>query len=252
MVNGSAQEPLVRLRDVTYRYGDGRTALQDISLDVYKGERVAILGNNGAGKSTLLLQLNGILRGEGEILIDGIRLQRTTLQQIRARVGLVFQDPNDQLFCPTVLEDAAFGPLHMGLAPSEAEARARRALAQVGAAHLADRMPHHLSVGEQRRAAIATVLSMDPPLLALDEPAAGLDPPGRDELASLLAGLEQTLLIATHDLAFVRPLCTRAVLLCDGRITATVPMTDDGVALLLTEAGWRPDIAPGPRTVAEP
>ena len=240
MVTGNAQEPLVRLRDVTYRYGDGRMALQDVSLDVYKGERVAILGNNGAGKSTLLLQLNGILRGEGEITIDGIHVQRKTLPQIRARVGLVFQDPNDQLFCPSVLEDVAFGPLHMGWNPADAEAAARRALEMVGAAHLAERMPHHLSLGERRRAAIATVLSMEPPLLALDEPSAGLDPPGRDDLASLLGRLDQTLLIATHDVAFVRPLCTRAVLLAAGRVAVDVPMTDEGLGVLLAKAGWRP------------
>ena len=240
MVTGNAQEPLVRLRDVTYRYGDGRVALQDVSLDVYKGERVAILGNNGAGKSTLLLQLNGILRGEGEITIDGIHVQRKTLPQIRARVGLVFQDPNDQLFCPSVLEDVAFGPLHMGLDPTDAEAAARRALEMVGAAHLAERMPHHLSLGERRRAAIATVLSMGPPLLALDEPSAGLDPPGRDDLANLLGRLDQTLLIATHDVAFVRPLCTRAVLLAAGRVAVDVPMTDEGLGVLLAKAGWRP------------
>jgi len=240
MVTGNAQEPLVRLRDVTYRYGDGRMALQDVSLDVYKGERVAILGNNGAGKSTLLLQLNGILRGEGDITIDGIHVQRKTLPQIRARVGLVFQDPNDQLFCPSVLEDVAFGPLHMGLDPTDAEAAARRALEMVGAAHLADRTPHHLSLGERRRAAIATVLSMEPPLLALDEPSAGLDPPGRDDLANLLGRLDQTLLIATHDVAFVRPLCTRAVLLAAGRVAVDVPMTDEGLGVLLAKAGWRP------------
>jgi len=167
-------------------------------------------------------------------------VQRKTLPQIRARVGLVFQDPNDQLFCPSVLEDVAFGPLHMGLDPTDAEAAARRALEMVGAAHLADRTPHHLSLGERRRAAIATVLSMEPPLLALDEPSAGLDPPGRDDLANLLGRLDQTLLIATHDVAFVRPLCTRAVLLAAGRVAVDVPMTDEGLGVLLAKAGWRP------------
>ncbi len=244
--------PLVRLRDVTYRYPDGRMALDAVSLEIQRGERVALLGANGAGKSTLLLQLNGILRGEGEIIIDGLSLRRDTLQRIRARVGMVFQDPNDQLFCPTVLEDVAFGPLYMGLDPVQAEARARRALSQVGAAQLADRMPQHLSLGERRRVAIATVLSMNPALLALDEPSAGLDPPGRDELTALLISLDQTLLIATHNLAFVRPLCTRAILLRAGRIAADVPMNDDGVAHLLRQAGWRTDIPADASVTFEP
>lgn len=213
-------KPAIELRGVTFTYPDGQPALQDVSLAIEEGEIVGLLGANGAGKSTLMLHLNGLLRGEGEVIIGGVRLDDATLAEIRARVGLVFQDPDDQLFMPTVREDVAFGPRNQGLSEAEVARRVEAALDVAGVASEADRPPHHLSLGQKRRAALATVLSMDCDVLALDEPTAGLDPRGRRELIGYLTTLPQTRIIATHDLELAAEICDRVAVLQEGRLEA--------------------------------
>jgi cobalt/nickel transport system ATP-binding protein len=206
-----------------FSYPDGHQALSDISLRVAWGESVALVGPNGAGKSTLLLHLNGILEGAGEIAIGGLPLTKANIPLIRARVGLVFQNPDDQLFSPTVFEDVAFGPLHMGLGEVEVHDRVERALAQVGMSDYDDRLSYHLSAGEKKRIAIATVLAMHPDILVLDEPSAGLDPRARRGLIELLRRLSITILASTHDMAMVRDLFERTVILDEGRVVADGP-----------------------------
>jgi len=213
------QEHVV-VENLRFTYPDGQQALRGVSFRVAPREKVGLVGHNGAGKSTLLLQLIGILRGQGSVRIAGLDLDDRTVRRIRSQVGLVFQDPNDQLFSPTVFDDVAFGPLHMGLPVDEIVSRAEAALACVGMSDYADRMPHHLSLGEKKRVAIATVLSMDPIILALDEPSAGLDPQGRRDLIALLRRLPQTILVASHDLDLVRQVCDRAIVMAVGRIVA--------------------------------
>ena len=213
----------IHARGVRFAYPDGRPALDGVDLHVGHGERVAVLGPNGAGKTTLMLHLNGLLMGEGELEVAGIQVGRRTLRELRARVGLVFQDPDDQLFMPTVREDVAFGPLNLGLSPPGAAARVDEALAAVRMTGAADRAPHQLSMGERRRVAIATVLAMRPQLLVLDEPSASLDPRARRELLDVLAAVERTMLVVTHDLVFAGELCERAVILASGRIVADGP-----------------------------
>lgn len=210
----------VEVSDLHFTYPDGVQALRGVSFRVGLGEKVALLGPNGAGKSTLLLHLNGILRGQGQVRIMGQTLGEDNLRRIRAQVGLVFEHPDDQLFSPTVLEDVAYGPLYMGLPRDEVLARARRALAQVGVADLAERMPHRLSLGQKKRVAIATVLSMDPPILALDEPTASLAPAARRELIDLLRELPQTMIVSTHDIPMVRELFPRTIVMDEGRVVA--------------------------------
>jgi cobalt/nickel transport system ATP-binding protein len=214
------------VRGLCFHYPDGREALRGVDLEVAAGERVALVGPNGAGKSTLMLHLNGVLRGQGDIAVCGTSLSDSTLAAVRADVGLVFQDADDQLFCPTVFEDVAFGPMYLGLPRDEVRARASEALRAVGMADAADRPPHHLSGGEKRRVAIATVLSMRPRLLVLDEPSAGLDPRARRELIDLLRGMPQTLLVATHDLALAQDLLPRTVVMDGGRIAASGATSD--------------------------
>jgi cobalt/nickel transport system ATP-binding protein len=216
---------IVELENVSFTYPGGQQALSNVTLSVVTGEKVALVGPNGAGKSTLLLQLNGILRGQGKVRIAGLELNERNIRIIRGKVGLVFQDPDDQLFSPTVLDDVAFGPLHMGLPEEEVLARSAWALEQVQMTGYERRIPHHLSLGEKKRIAIATVLSMRPDILALDEPSAGLDPEARQHLLALLKSLPQTMLIASHDLAFVREVCTRIVTLDAGRITRNLTWT---------------------------
>jgi cobalt/nickel transport system ATP-binding protein len=213
----------VDARDVRFRYPDGRVALDGVDLHVTHGERVAVLGPNGAGKTTLMLHLNGLLTGEGDLEVAGIVIADGPVRELRARVGLVFQDPDDQLFMPTVREDVAFGPLNLGLEADEALGRVEEALAAVRMGHVIDRAPHQLSMGERRRVAIATVLAMRPRLLVLDEPSANLDPRARRELLDVLAGVERTMIVVTHDLAFAGELCERAVILAAGRIVADAP-----------------------------
>jgi cobalt/nickel transport system ATP-binding protein len=213
----------VDARGLRFRYPGGTVGLDGLDLHVTHGERVAVLGPNGAGKTTLMLHLNGLLRGEGELTVAGVRVGAGDLHELRARVGLVFQDPDDQLFMPTVAEDVAFGPLNLGCGPAEAEARVRDALAAVRMAGVEDRAPHQLSLGQRRRVAIATTLAMRPSLLVLDEPSANLDPRARRELIEVLDRLERTLLVVTHDLPFAATLCERAVVLSGGRIVADGP-----------------------------
>jgi cobalt/nickel transport system ATP-binding protein len=210
----------IEVRDLRFAYPDGRPVLRGITFSIAPGEKVALVGPNGAGKSTLLLHLNGILRGSGEVRVSGIAIHDGNLSQARAAVGLVFQDADDQLFSPTVEDDVAFGPLHMGLPLDEVKRRLRDALAQVGLSGFELRLSHHLSAGEKKRAAIATVLAMDPEILVLDEPTAGLDPRARRNLIRLLHELPQTMLVSTHDLRMVAELFPRTIVLDQGQVFA--------------------------------
>ena len=214
----------VRIEAISFAYGDGHQALRDVSLSIRCGEKVALVGPNGAGKSTLMLHLNGILRPvSGAIHVGGLTVDEKTLGKVRARVGLVFQDPDDQLFSPTVFDDVAFGPIYQGLSEKEVRARVDRALEAVHMREYAPRVSHHLSVGEKKRIAIATVLSMEPEILVLDEPTAGLDPRARRGLISLLRTLPQTMLISTHDLRMVAELLPRTVVMDHGQVVADRP-----------------------------
>ncbi|MBJ7329775.1 MAG: ABC transporter ATP-binding protein [Solirubrobacteraceae bacterium] len=210
----------IRARGLRYAYPGGHTALDGVDLVVGHGERVAVLGPNGAGKTTLMLHLNGLLLGEGELEVGGVVAGADTVNELRAVVGLVFQDPDDQLFMPTVGQDVAFGPLNLGLSPEAAAERVDEALGAVGMRHVADRAPHQLSMGQRRRVAIATVLAMRPQLLVLDEPSANLDPRSRRELLTVLDAIDTTMLVVTHDLGFAERLCSRAVVLDAGRVAA--------------------------------
>ena len=215
---------LVSARNLEHRYPDGTQALRGLSFEVHHGEAVAVIGGNGAGKSTLLLHLNGLLApSAGEVRIGDLPVTRATLAEVRRSVGFIFQDPDDQLFMPTVAEDVAFGPLNLGLAGPEVDARVRDALGQVGAAHLASRPPYRLSGGEKRAVAIAGVLAMSPSILVMDEPSSGLDPAARRRLIGLLRGFSHTRIIATHDLDLVLEVCSRVLVLEDGRLRADGP-----------------------------
>ena len=214
---------VLQISDLHFAYPDGHIALDGIALTLKAGDKVALVGPNGAGKSTLMLHLNGILRGKGGLTVAGIPLNEKNLPLIRAAVGLVFQNPDDQLFSPTVFEDVAFGPLHMGLPEDEIRQRVDAALESVRMSAYRDRLSHHLSVGEKKRIAIATVLAMNPSLLVLDEPSAGLDPRARRTLIHLLRDLDITMLVSTHDLAMVRELFPRMVIMDEGRIVADGP-----------------------------
>jgi cobalt transport protein ATP-binding subunit len=215
----------VAVEDLHFSYPDGHQALLGVHLQIAPGEKVALVGPNGAGKSTLILHLNGILRGQGVIQIAGMLLTDKNLGKIRASVGLVFQDPDDQLFSPTVFEDVAFGPLHMGMAESEVRQRVSQALGAVGMEQYTERVSYHLSTGEKKRIAIATVLAMSPDILVLDEPTAGLDPRARRSLINLLHTLDQTMLVSTHDMALIPELFPRTVIMDAGRIVADGPST---------------------------
>ncbi len=223
-INGTENEPVLHVHELAFSYPDGRPALRGVTLHVDAGEKVALVGPNGAGKSTLMLHFNGILKGgAGRIRVDGMDVAKENLGVIRAKVGLVFQNPDDQLFSTTVFDDVAFGPLHMGLPEVEVRRRVQRALDLVGIADFASRMPHHLSVGERKRVAIATVLAMDPSILVLDEPTAGVDPRGRRGLITLLRELDATMLVSTHDMALVAELFGRTIVLDGGRVVADGP-----------------------------
>lgn len=213
----------VEIEHLSFSYPDGHVALRDVSLRIAPGEKVALVGPNGAGKSTLILHLNGILRGEGQVRVCGLPVEEKNLGRVRAAVGLVFQNPDDQLFSPTVFDDVAFGPLYQGLSPVEVEQRVMAALAAVKMESYARRMSHHLSAGEKKRIAIATVLSMRPEVLVLDEPTAGLDPRARRALINLLRDLPMTMLVSSHDLAMVRELLPRMVVMDEGRMVADGP-----------------------------
>jgi cobalt/nickel transport system ATP-binding protein len=213
--------PVLDLRSVAFAYPDGHQALFGVDLQVQRGERVAVLGPNGAGKTTLVLHLNGILQpGAGTVSVSGLPVVRDNLQEIRRRVGIVFQDPDDQLFMGSVREDVAFGPRNLGVRGAELDRKVMDALDMVGMADFADRPPHHLSFGQRRRVAVATVLVMEPEIIVLDEPSSNLDPASRRELADILTGLEVTLMMVTHDLPYALQLCPRAIVLSDGIVAA--------------------------------
>jgi cobalt/nickel transport system ATP-binding protein len=223
--------PAIRVEGLRYRYPDGRVALDGVDLCIAHGERVAILGPNGAGKTTLMLHLNGVLTAtSGTVEISGITLARKTLRDIRRRVGLVFQDPDDQLFMPTVAQDVAFGPANFGVTGAELTARVAAALDVVAMTEHAERSPAHLSGGQRRRAALATVLACEPEILVLDEPSANLDPVARRELAETLATLPATMLVVTHDLPYAAQLCDRAIVLDHGAVVA-----DDTITAVLSD-----------------
>lgn len=221
----------IEVKDLRFSYPDGYTALRGVNLYVSPGEKVALVGPNGAGKSTLLLHLNGILHDHGEVFVSGVPVKKETLGNVRASVGLVFEDPDDQLFSPTVFEDVAFGLLYAGLAESDVRERVSGALSVVDMAGYDDRVSHHLSRGEKKRVAIATVLAMDPEILVLDEPTAGLDPRSRRGLINLLRDLPQTMLVSTHDMRMVEELFPRTIVLDQGEV-----VSDGGTSELLSDS----------------
>ncbi len=223
--------PVLDVQGLAYAYPDGHQALYGVNLHVHRGERVALLGPNGAGKTTLVHHLNGILTaGAGSVAVSGLSVTKKNLAEVRRRVGVVFQDPDDQLFMPSVRDDVAFGPANLGLRGEELERRVISALEQVGMAEFVDRPPHHLSFGQRRRVAVATVLAMEPEILVLDEPSSNLDPASRRELAEILTSLDVTVLMVTHDLPYALELCPRSVVLSDGVIVA-----DGGTYDVLTD-----------------
>ncbi|MEV0679569.1 ABC transporter ATP-binding protein [Actinosynnema sp. NPDC050436] len=216
--------PALLVERLAFAYPDGHQALFGVDLRVEPGERVALLGPNGAGKTTLVLHLNGVLGGgEGRIEVAGLPVVKEHLREVRRRVGVVFQDPDDQLFLPTARQDVAFGPANFGLRGAELDERVALALAAVGMADVADRSPLHLSGGQRRRVALATVLACDPEVLVLDEPSANLEPVARRELAEVLLGLDRTMLIVTHDLPYAVQVCPRSVLIDGGVVVADGP-----------------------------
>lgn len=213
-------EVIIRIENLSFSYPDGQQALTDINLTIYHGETVALIGPNGAGKSTLLLHLNGILHSDGAVKVLGRPLDDKNLRWVRSKVGLVFQNPDDQLFSPTVFEDVAFGPINMGYPEAEVRQYVTRALDWVGMAGYEQRSPHHLSLGEKKRIAIATILSMAPDILVIDEPTGNLDPGSKWSLIDLLKRLPMTKIIASHDLELVQALCQRAIVFDRGEVIA--------------------------------
>ncbi|MCU0290451.1 MAG: energy-coupling factor ABC transporter ATP-binding protein [Thermoanaerobaculaceae bacterium] len=236
----------IEVRDLHFRYAEGTRALGGVSFAIAEGECVGLIGPNGAGKSTLLLHLNGLLPeswdGPGAVLVGGEPVDARSLFEVRRRVGLLFQDANDQLFCPTVLEDVAFGPRQLGLSEPEVRERVTAALAQAGISGFEGRAPHHLSAGEKRRVCLAGVLACGPSILVLDEPTSSLDPRGRRELKELLRRIPITKLIATHDLDLVVELCSRVVVLDGGVVVAEGPTVEvlSDEALMLRHSLERP------------
>jgi cobalt/nickel transport system ATP-binding protein len=221
------QSPSLEVTRLAYAYPDGHQALFGVDLRVERGERVAVLGPNGAGKTTLVLHLNGILFGGlGSVRVAGLEVRNETVREIRRRVGIVFQDPDDQLFMPSVRDDVAFGPANYGVRGQELTDRVDAALAVVGMSAYANRPPHHLSFGQRRRVALATVLVMEPEILVLDEPTSNLDPTSRRELADVLRHLDATILMVTHDLPYALELCDRSVILSNGVIVADADTRD--------------------------
>jgi len=218
---------IVEVRNLQHVYPDGTAAIKDVSFRITHGESVAIIGANGAGKSTLLQHLNGCLEAtSGQIRVGDTLLSKGTLPDIRRTIGMVFQNPDDQLFMPTVFEDVAFGPLNLGLSGSEVDQRVTEALERVGADHLQAKPPYHLSGGEKKRVAIATVLAMSPDILVMDEPTSGLDPFARRQLLSLLREFQHTKIFTSHDLDMVLELCQRTIILHEGTIAADGPTAE--------------------------
>lgn len=228
-----AVKPTLAVTNLSFAYPDGHQALHGVSLAIGAGEKVALVGPNGAGKSTLMLHLNGLLAGDGALAVAGLPIAKENLPLIRSKVGMVFQNPDDQLFSPTVFDDVAFGPLHMGYPEDEVRRRVANALAQVGMDDFEARLSHHLSIGQKKRVAIATVLSMDPEILVLDEPSAGLDPRARRSLINLLRELPLTMLISTHDMLLVQELFPRMIVMDEGRVVA-----DGETAVLLQDTAF--------------
>ncbi len=225
---------IVEIESLNFSYPDGTVALKGITLDVFEGDTVALIGPNGAGKSTFLLHLNGIFRGDGSVKIDGLPMEKGNLRSIRQKVGLVFQNPDDQLFCPTVFEDVAFGPQNLGLPAEEVQRRVEESLSAVGMLGAAKKSPFRLSFGEKKKVAIATVLALRPAVLVIDEPTANLDPRGRKGIIALLRKLGGTQVIATHDLSLAGELCGRTILLDGGEKVADGPsatILEDGALL---------------------
>jgi len=217
---------IIEVKGLSYRYSDGTDALRGVDFRMEASESVALFGSNGSGKTTFLLHVAGLLEGEGSVRIAGEPFTRSSAPALREKVGYVFQDSDDQLFMPTVLEDVAFGPLHRGMEAREAENRALELLRQLGISELAGRAPYHLSAGEKKRAALAGVLAMQPEILIFDEPTTFLDPPGQRELAHLLLALPQAKLIATHDVWFARQVASRALFFEKGRVVADGPVDE--------------------------
>lgn len=212
---------IVEVRNLRHVYSDGTVALNDVSFRLTHGESLAVIGANGAGKSTLLQHLNGyLIPASGEVRIGDIPVTKGTLPEIRHAVGMVFQDPDDQLFMPTVFDDVAFGPFNLGLSLKEVEERVKVALEQVSAAHLGSKPPYNLSGGEKKRVAIATVLSMNPSILVMDEPTNGLDPFARRQLMTILNSFQHTKIIASHDLDMIAATCKRVIILSQGMVRA--------------------------------
>ncbi len=224
---------LVEVRGLRYRYPDGTLALDGVDFDLDAGETVALLGPNGSGKTTFVLHLNGLLQGEGLVKVCGLEVGKRTLPEVRRKVGLVFQDSDEQLFMPTVLEDAAFGPMNLGLDPDAAFARARSALSQTGMERALNKAPYHLSAGEKKRVALAGVLAMSPEVLVLDEPTTFLDPPGQRQLLELLKALPQPKILVTHDPQFARALAGRAIFFDKGRVIGSGAPDD-----IVRRFGW--------------
>ena len=210
----------IEIENFTYGYPDGTAALSEISLSVEHGQKLALIGPNGAGKSTLLLAMAGFVKGAGKVSVDGLELNNKNLKKIRTRLGCCLENPDDQLFMPTLFDDVAFGPLNMGLGPEQVKERVAEALATVGLVEMADKAPHHLSAGQKRAAAIATILAMNPSIITLDEPDGSLDPRNRNNLMVLLKSLPQTLIIATCNMNFAVEIADRAVLIDKGCIIA--------------------------------
>jgi len=238
----------VQIENLSYKYADGTTALQKVSFSLAEGERVGLIGPNGAGKSTLLLHLNGLLPERASstpaVHVFGTPVAAPHLEEIRARVGLLFQDPDDQLFCPTVWEDVAFGPRQLGVPDVELAARVAAALKQVGLAGFEERLPHHLSRGEKRRTCLAGLLACEARVLALDEPTSDLDPRGRRGLMALLKDLPMAQIIASHDLEFIVESCPHVLVLDDGQIVAEGPTVEllNDEPLMLAHGLERPHI----------
>ena len=228
-------EPVIQVTNLRYAYPDGNVALAGVDFRLKPGETVALLGANGSGKTTFLLHLLGLVEGqsEGEITVCDMPVEKRNFAQVRQKIGMLFQDSDDQLFMPTVEEDIAFGPLNMGLGADEVRHRVREALRQVGMEHVAGRQPYHLSAGEKRRVALAGVLAMNPEIILLDEPSTFLDPPARASLVEILHSLDQAKIVVTHDLTLARLLASRAVLFERGKITA-----EGDVEQVIAAAGW--------------
>ncbi|HYL34980.1 MAG TPA: ABC transporter ATP-binding protein [Bryobacteraceae bacterium] len=218
--------PFIEVRDLHFQYEDGTQALAGIDFTLHAGETVALLGANGSGKTTFVLQLNGILRGQGSVTVCGLPVTKENLAAIRSKIGMVFQDSEEQLFMPTVLEDVAFGPLNQGLSPEQAIEKAKLALQQTGMELALGKAPYHLSAGEKRKVALAGVLAMEPEILVLDEPTTFLDPPGQRNLLHLLRELPQAKLIVTHNTRFAAALAQRAVFFERGRLVADGPIEE--------------------------